>query len=188
MEYNDYELVYLVKENEEALEYMMEKYEPLFYKIARSFLNKYKNTDLDIEDIVQYCRIVFCKVIDVFNPDAEIIFITFLFICLKRSVNRFVNKHSSDVEISYMDYDKIDYLDYLVAPYDAFENYNDYEIQMKIKEFQNSLTAEYGRVFELRYNGFSYKDIASLLEIDAKRVDNILLSIRKKMEKQFLFS
>ena len=35
---------------------------------------------------------------------------------------------------------------------------------------------------------FSYKDIASLLEIDAKRVDNILLSIRKKMEKQFLFS
>ena len=78
MEYNDYELVYLVKENEEVLEYMMEKYEPLFQKIARSFLVKYKNTNLDVEDVVQYCRIVFCKVIELFNPDAEVLFITFL--------------------------------------------------------------------------------------------------------------
>ena len=43
MKYNDYELVYMIKENEEALEYLLKKYEPLFKKLAFSFAFKYKN-------------------------------------------------------------------------------------------------------------------------------------------------
>ena len=87
-----------------------------------------------------------------------------------------------------MDYEKYDNLDYFASSYDAYENYIDYEDQYSIIEFKNSLKFLDAQIFELRYNGFSYKDIASLLEIEEKKVDNILFKIRKKLEKYFLFS
>lgn len=189
MEYNDYELLYMVKENEEALEFMLKKYEPIFRKIARSFILKFKNKGLDYEDIVQHCRIVFCKALDRYNPDNEVLFFTYFMICLKRSVYNYINRNLCRYEnANYMDLEGYDNLDLLVSSYDAFDNYSDYEMEQNIINFKNSLKYEDGRIFELRYNGFSYKDIASLLEIDVKRVDNALLKIRKKLEKYFLFS
>ena len=189
MGYTDYELIYMVKENEEVLEYMLKKYEPLFYKLAHSFAFKYENRGLDIEDIVQYCRIVFCRVIDTYNPDNETLFFSYLVVCLKRSIISYVNRHVNKCEeVNYMDLEEYDNLGFFASSYDAYENYNEYEIEQSIRRFQTTLTIEQGRVFELRYNGFAYKDIASLLEIDVKKVDNILVSIRKKIEKYFLFS
>lgn len=189
MKYSDYELIYMVKENEEALEYMLKKYEPLFRKLSRSFMFKCKNSGIDVEDIVQYCRIVFCRVVDMYNPDNEVLFVSYLMASLKRSVSKFVERRvNKNDEIYYMDVEGYDNLDFLVSSYDAVESYSEYEMEQSIKQFANTLTVLDSRIFELRYNGFSYKDIASLLEINVKKVDNVLFKIRKKLEKYFLFS
>lgn len=189
MEYSDYELVYMVKENEEALEYLLKKYEPLFRKLACSFAFKCKNIGMDTQDIIQYCRIVFCRAIDLYNPDREVLFFSYLIVCLKKSVIRYINRYANKaLEISSIDINEYDNLGILASSYDAFENYNEYEMDENIRKFQTTLTIEEGRVFELRYNGFSYKDIAMLLEIDLKKVDNVLVKVRKKLEKYFLFS
>ena len=189
MEYSDYELVYMVKENEDALEYMLKKYEPLFRKFACSFAFKCKNSGTDVEDIVQYCRIVFCRVVDMYDPENEVLFISYLMAALKRSIMKFVERCARKVEeVYYMDLEDYDNLDFLISSHDTFESCSEYEMEQSIKQFANTLTALDGRVFELRYNGFSYKDIASLLELDVKKVDNILFKIRKKLEKYFLFS
>lgn len=188
MEYNDYELMYMVKENEEALECVLRKYEPLFRKLAYSFAFKYKKIGLDVEDIIQQCRIIFCKAVDLYDQNNDVLFYTFLLLCLKRGIISYVKRCSSESDINYMDYEKYDNLDYFASSYDAYENYIDYEDQYSIIEFKNSLKFLDAQIFELRYNGFSYKDIASLLEIEEKKVDNILFKIRKKLEKYFLFS
>ena len=188
MEYNDYSLVYMVKEDEEVLEYMLKKYEPLFRKLAYSFILRYKNKGLDVQDIIQQCRIIFCYVVDRYNPDNEVLFFTFLLFCLKREIQKYINRNYKHDELNYMDIEEYENLDSFISPYDTYEDYTNYEMQNQIIIFKNDLSYSDARVFELRYNGFSYKDIASLLDIDVKKVDNILIKIRKKLEKHFLFS
>ena len=50
----------------------------------------------------------------------------------------------------------------------------------KIIDFKNSLSVRQAQIFELRMNGFSYKEIATLLSIDVKGVYNHLRSIKTK--------
>lgn len=189
MEYNDYELVYMIRENEEALEYMVKKYEPLFKKFAYSFVLKYKNKGIEIEDIIQHCRIILCRTLDMYNPNNDVLFYSYLMVSLKRGVINYISRNSYKHEsYNYMDIERYDDLGYLVSSYDAYENYVDYEMETSIINFKNSLNFFDAQIFELRYNSFSYKDIASLLDIEVKKVDNILLKIRKKLEKYFLFS
>ena len=189
MKYNDYELVYMIRENEDALEFLLKKYEPLFKKLACSFVLKYKNKGLEVDDIMQQCRIILCKTVDMYNPNSDVLFYSYLAVCLKRGIinyaKRVMDKNS---HYNYMDIDGYENLNEFISPYDAFYNYIDYDFQTDIINFKNSLSFMDSSIFELRYNGFSYKDIASLLELDVKKIDNALLKIRKKLEKYILFS
>ncbi len=188
MDYDDYSLVYMVNENEEVFDFMIKKYEPLFRKLAYSFVLKYKSKNLDIEDLVQHCRIIFCKVLDTYNYDNDILFFTYLVVCLKRAIINYIKRNlNKEDTINYMDIDQYDNLDYFVSSLDVFETYADYEFEVSIINFKNSLSFLDAQIFELRYNGFRYREIAELLEINTKKVDNSLLKIRKKLEKQFLF-
>ena len=63
----------------------------------------------------------------------------------------------------------------------------DREFMIKVIEFKHSLNYLDSWILELRLNGFMYKEIAMLLDIDKKKVDNSLLKTRKKLEKHFLF-
>ena len=189
MKYNDYELVYMIKENEEALEYLLKKYEPLFKKLAFSFAFKYKNRGLDVEDIIQHCRIILCRTIDMYNPNNDVLFYSYLVVCLKRGIINFVNRNMyKHTQYNYMEVEDYDNLDSFIDIYDAYENYVDYEVQTSIINFKNTLSFLDANIFELRYNGFTYKEISSLLGIEVKKVDNSLLKVRKKLEKYFLFS
>lgn len=189
MDYNDYELVYMVKENEEALEILLTKYEPLFKRIASSFIYKNKNKGLDKEDMIQQCRIILCKTVDVYNPHNDVMFYTYLMFCLKRGMINYVNRNKIKYDYtSYMSIENYDNLDCFISPTDVYGDYVDYEVQVNIVNFKNQLSFFDANVFELRYNGFSYKDIALLLDTNIKKVDNTLLKIRKKLEKYVLFS
>ena len=189
MEYNDYELVYMVKEDEEALNYMIKKYEPLFRSFAYSFVKKHKYKGLDPEDIVQHLRITLCYAIDRYDSQRDVLFYSFLLTCLKRSVANFTRKQLNKPDCyNYMDLDNYDNLEEFKSSFDMYDYYIDSEYEKEIINFKNSLSTLDAQIFELRYNGFSYGDIASLLEINEKKVDNQLLKIRKKLEKYLLFS
>ena len=189
MKYNDYELVYMVNDNEEALSLLVKKYEPLFRKLSYSFTHKYKYKGLDVEDIVQHCRIALCQVVDKYDPGRDVLFYTYLLVCIKGAIFNYIRNFIDKPDCyNYMDFDDYDNSDEFIMNFDVYDNYVSYEIQEKIIEFKNSLLDIHSQVFELRYNDFSYKEIARLLSITEKRVDNILLSVRKKLEKYFLFS
>ncbi len=189
MQYNDYELIYMIKEDEEALSYMVKKYEPLFRKLSYSFAKKYQNKGIDYEDLVQQCRITLCQVIDKYDYNRDIVFYSYLLICLRRSLHNYTRGLDNKPDCyNYMDVLNYENLSEFTLDIDVLNDYIDYEFERDIINFKNSLDSLDACVFELRYNNFSYKDIASLLEINVKKVDNTLLKIRKKMEKYFLFS
>lgn len=189
MQYNDNELIYMIKEDEEALNFLMKKYEPLFRSLSYSFAKKYNYRGIEIDDLVQQCRITLCKVVDRYDSNREVLFYSYLLLCLKGSMLKFCKKYYVKTDnFNYMDIENYDDILELASDVDVFEEYSDYDFLEKVISFKNSLDFLDAQVFELRYNGFSYKDIAILLEISKKKVDNILVKIRKKMEKYFLFS
>lgn len=189
MEYNDYELIYMIKEDEEAFRVLLNKYEPIFRKLSYSFVKVYKHKGLDVEDLMQQCRITFCIVLDKFDYNKDILFYSYLLLCLKRMI---ISKTKRVINIpdcyNYMEVENYDNLDIFESNIDISSFYDEYEFSTNIINFKHSLSFLEAQIFELRYNGFSYKDIASLLEINVKKVDNTLLRIRKKMEKSLLFS
>ena len=189
MKYNDYELVYMINEDEEALSFLVKKYEPLFRKLSYSFVQKHKYKGIDPEDIIQHCRIALCHIVDKFDSNKDVLFYTYLLVCIKGSISNYARSFIDKPDCyNYMDMENYENHENFIMNFDLYDNHISYEIQEQIIDFKNSLTDLYSQVFELRYNDFSYKEIAILLDIDEKRVDNILLNVRKKLEKYFLFS
>lgn len=189
MEYSDYELVYMVKESEDALVYMVKKYEPLFRKLAFSFVRKFPNKGLDVEDIIQQCRISLCNALDKFNEKNEVLFYSYLLVCLKRAVFNFSRSYINKPSVFYyMEMENYEVLSEFVDEYNVESVVLDNDFYFELIAFKHTLIFDYSCVFELRYNNFSYKEIAELLNINVKRVDNILVNVRKKLEKYFLFS
>ena len=174
---NDYELLYYVKENDdEALNTLFVKYDPIINKLSNKYYKKYKYIGITYDDLVQEARIGLMNSIKNFD-DEQSMFYSFTLLCIERqlinytkSYNRLKNYplNTSSINISikdsFVDNRKIDEI--------LLEN-------EKYFECKNSLNHKLSVVYELRYNGFSFKDIASLLDIPRSTVDGRISLIRK---------
>ena len=83
VEYNDYELVYLVREqNEAALDILIQKYSPLIGKIASS----YYGVGFDYEDFFQEGRMAFIKSIYTFDETSIASFYSYSMTCVRNAI------------------------------------------------------------------------------------------------------
>ena len=179
-DFNDNELIYMVKENEEVLSIMLRKYEPLFRKLSFSFVEKHKYKGLDVEDLVQQCRITFCYAIDKYDVNNETRFYTYLIVCLRRAIMNYSRCYLKKPDVYYMEEET--YYD-IKSNEEEIDDILIFDDFLKlIKNFSLELDFFDTCVFELRLNNFSYKEISILLAISVKKVDNVLLRIRKKLE------
>ena len=61
-----------------------------------------------------------------------------------------------------------------------FEAYfNEINLERKFVSFKNLFDIVESNIFELRYNGFSYKEISKLLDIPVSTIDGKLCKIRR---------
>ena len=63
---------------------------------------------------------------------------------------------------------------------------DDIFFQEKIKQYLYSLKSPHSYIFELKLNGFKNHDICELLELNSKKVSNILLYVRKDFQSYLL--
>lgn len=188
MKYSDFELAYLVKEEEEIFNYLIKKYEPLFRKIAKSLVTKFPYKGLDMDDLVQQGRIATCYALDRFDQRNDILLYSYIYLCVKRAMfnyaRSYINKPDCYTYMGVKEYENMnDFVDNVCIDNILIDR----EFMIKVIEFKHSLNYLDSWILELRLNGFMYKEIATLLDIDKKKVDNSLLKTRKKLEKHFLF-
>lgn len=183
MNYSDYELIYMVKESEDALTLMMKKYEPLFKKLSFSFAKKYKHKGIDPEDLVQQCRIALCYALERYDIDNETKFYSYLLVCIRRAINNYTRSVINHPDIYYYMENEYEFYSSISDNIDIYDSILEDDITKFFRNFILGLDFMDACIFELRFNNFSYKEIAKLLEISVKRVDNVLLKIRKKFEK-----
>lgn len=195
-EYNDYELLnYISEQNEDAKNIMFKKYEPLILSISKKMLNYVPNAGLELNDLVQEGMIGLSNAMETFRESKETLFFTYAKTCIKRKIidqvisSRRLKHKILNESLSLEETDSegnefvIDYLlkDNSGNPEELIINSEQRE--EFLKEVNEVLTPFEIQVFDLRINGFNYKEISEILDKDSKAIDNALQRIKTKLKK-----
>lgn len=194
-DYNDYELLsYVAEANEEAMDVLFEKYHPLIQMTANRMFNYCKNTGLEFNDLMQEGMLGLNLAINSYNNNKEASFYTFVRTCVEhkmisliigaRRLKHRVLNESISFELSDEFDDK-----YILEKCLEDNSYNPESVLVNseneeelIKKIQKLLTDLEFQVFELKRNGFGYKEISEILDKDPKAIDNALQRIRAKVK------
>ncbi len=189
---NDYELLDM-KENEEAREILYKKYKPLIYKIANSMYQTNKIKGVELSDFIQEGNIGFTHAMQTYKEDKNSLFFTYAKSCIEKSIISFIVKNNrqknkilnESLSMEMLEENKAitsfdrAVMDKSLDPFNIIANNKDsfYDLlKPKLTDFEIT-------VLELRDYGLDYKEIASLLDRDAKSIDNALQRIKNKAKK-----
>lgn len=179
--YNDYELIYMVRENDNfCYDELFNKYQPVIKSIAYDFYTKYKNYGYDLDDFNQEANLAFHKSVNGFDESKNILFYTFCTLCIRRTLMSFCRRISNNKKnISVTNLLSID--EYDMFGFSNVDDYNRYSINAEIvKKTMLDLNFEDSCIFELVYNGFSYYEISLLLDLSVRHIQ---FKSRKNKEK-----
>lgn len=191
---NDYETIYMIRENDEQAVYnMYEKYKPLIRKLSLTFFMKYNNVGIEYDDLYQEGMYGLSEAISNYNINESNLFYTFAVVCIKREMQRLIIKavrYKNSVLNYAMSFDTVISNDGLTLSdviYDEKQFVDcitiDTNKKKEMLDLKYHLKDVYSCVYELKINGFSNNDIAILLDIRYKDVDNYLRSIKKTLKK-----
>lgn len=196
-DFNDYELLSYIGEcNEEAGEILYKKYQPLITAVATRMYSQIKNKcGIELSDLIQEGMVGFSYAIQSFDEANGAMFYTYAKTCIERKIistiiasqrlkHRILNESISfNAETEHKEQMDIDafLLDNSMNPEKLLiSTEEEEELQHKI---YYRLSDQERQILELRVNGFTYIEIANLLDISKKKVDNTIQRIRTKLRK-----
>ena len=194
---NDYELLYLVGENnEEVYNSIYAKYKPLIHKMAKTLCENYKSALVEYDDLFQEGMYGLNNAIKNFNGKSGSLFYTLAKLCISREMNGYITKMLRGKNIilsSAVSFDtpisKNGFIveDTLYSHDDSVEfKFESIEMEKYILDLKYELKDEYMPVYELKLNGFSNAAIANLLDLRYKDVDNYLRSIKRTLRRKII--
>lgn len=181
---NDYDLLERIKVADSfAMDILIKKYEPVIVGISKKFYSKAKYQGSDMNDLVQEGRIAVLRAINAYDYEKDSLFYTYVSVCIKNHLISYCRN---------LDSRKHSFLNYSLAEEFVF-NVSDVSFEpmryLNEKNFDSLISLERyelsfidGCVFELRYNGFSYKEISNLLDMSMSSVSRRLCKIKKSLQ------
>lgn len=187
---NDYELLSIINDNEEAKELLFEKYRPLIISVATKIYKFYKPSGYDMNDLIQEGMIGIESAINFYDQDKNSKFSTYVRTCVERKMLGLIKQSERQKnlplnESHYIEKNPTMYLhtilkDELSNPSNLMiENENITELITKIKK---ELSTHEEAVFDLKINGFENDEIAQILDKDKKTIVNTLCRVKNKMQ------
>jgi RNA polymerase sporulation-specific sigma factor len=188
-DYNDYELIYEVRENnEDAYNILILKYTSLINKMAHDYYIKVKNMKVEYDDLVQEGYVGLFQALGDYNEES-CLFYTYASICIKREMERMIktytrNKHmvlndALSLQMPVVEGDEL-YLEDVIASKERIEdevigdiNYN------SIMELKNEMPFEMSAIFELKANKFTTHEICTLLDLPRRKVETSINNIKR---------
>jgi len=166
---NDYEILYMVGEESENFNILLEKYKPLIFKIVKDYINLFKKYGYELDDLMQLGYIALFRSSNLYSRYSDSMFYSYLKKAVMNTIiteirrnntlkrNVLNNAFSYDIEIPNTD---LVYLD-LFPSKNTSENT---DLLNFIVHFKNSLDFTLSCVFELLFTGFKDFEIAILLD------------------------
>lgn len=186
MEYNDFELVSLIRENnEEAREILYNKYKPIIVKKSTDQIYKLGSYGMEINDLIQEGYIGLDNAINCFNEKENTSFYTFALLCIDRQIITYIKKNTNNKTMVLNDAINLDDgKEYLFRDNTDIEG--SFINKEDVKEFINlicdSLSDIEKKVFSLKLEGYDIGEIANLLNKDTKVIYNTLHRIKYKIK------
>ncbi|CDE96221.1 rNA polymerase sigma-H factor [Clostridium sp. CAG:914] len=186
MEYNDFELVSLIRENnEEAREILYNKYKPIIVKKSTDQIYKLGSYGMEINDLIQEGYIGLDNAINCFNEKENTSFYTFALLCIDRQIITYIKKNTNNKAMILNDAINLDDgKEYLFRDNTDIEG--SFINKEGAKEFINlicdSLSDIEKKVFSLKLEGYDIGEIANLLNKDTKVIYNTLHRIKYKIK------
>ena len=186
---NDYEILYLIEdENDGYKSIMYDKYKYVMNRLCNKYLQFYSTLSIDRDDLYQEAFLGFDYAISHFDFHRDLTFYTYCILCVESKIKDYCQRLlakknlllSTSISLETELYENIYLSDVISSGEDVCHSVIFNEDIKKIIDFKNSLSVRQAQIFELRMNGFSYKEIATLLSIDVKGVYNHLRSIKTK--------
>ena len=185
---NDYELLYLISENMDvSYDILYQKYLPIIKSIASKYFNFASRCGAEYQDLIQEGYIGLNSAIVNYRNDNNTIFYTFATVCIERTIRTYCRslsalKHQNlNFSISDSDYSLNIIPDHTF--FGEFCNSTSKELIECIFLSSYMLDLETRCVFEMRYNGFSNKEIAELLDLNLSSVESKICKARKFLKK-----
>lgn len=186
---NDYEVLYLIKENdEENYDIIYKKYKPLVYKIARKYQKIYKPFGYEIADIMQVGYMALFKAVETFRMD-ESMFYTYLVKIIENAIvaeirrNNTLKRKTLNESISYdilVPNTQVTYLD-IIPDLNSEINVESFDDEHRFIVFKNTLPFDTACVFELVFNGYTIEEIMVLLNMDKSKINECFIIIKKQL-------
>ena len=186
MEYNDFELVSLIRENnEEAREILYNKYKPIIVKKSTDQIYKLGSYGMEINDLIQEGYIGLDNAINCFNEKENTSFYTFALLCIDRQIITYIKKNTNNKAMILNDAINLDDgKEYLFRDNTDIEG--SFINKEDAKEFINlicdSLSDIEKKVFSLKLEGYDIGESANLLNKDTKVIYNTLHRIKYKIK------
>ena len=196
IEENDYEINYLISENNEAAKEMFyKKYKPIIEMKAKKYKNYVEARGYDYNDLIQEGMMGLSQAIRDFSDKKNTRFNSFANLCIDRHLGTFIrnidrekhkvlnNSISIDTTVNSIGRPLIEVLldNKNIDPETTFIKIEEQsELYNLIKD---RLTPMENEVFDLKIQGFSYKEISELLDISEKTVSGRISRIRTKASK-----
>ncbi len=186
--YNDYELISMVRENDEFSYYsLFEKYKPIVKNISKEFYDRYSDYGYDYDDFIQEGYVGFQNALNKYDSSKGALFYTFVELCIRRRLLSFtknITLPKRNISNKYfVSLDDLDVRDNSVSLNDEL----DYEDTMNIiKDVLYSLDLKYTAPFELKMNNFSLKEISTLLEVSINSVSYRVNLVRDEIRTRIL--
>lgn len=187
----DEELIEKIKLGDETAEnQIFERYKDLVTKISRGYFI----VGGDIEDLIQEGMIGLYKAVKGYNSQKEASFKTFAVLCIKHQIQSAIKKALAEKNkplssaVSLQSFDKTsENMDYLplelvleITPAErAIDKENFFALKQSIKNCLSTLEI---KILNQYLQGYSYKEIATHLNISQKSIDNALTRIKSKLK------
>jgi len=191
---NDYELLYLISENnEEAYNRVYSKYRELVKVEANRIYSRCKYLGISKEDIYQAGLYGLSQAINNFNEKDNVLFYTCAKTFIIREIQTFIrnknrNKHnilsdsvSLDKEI---DEEGNCFSLFIEGDMNVHNVYDNYRKSKWILDLKYKMSFFCSQVYELRINNFSNQEISILLDVKYKMIDNAVSKIKNILKKE----
>lgn len=189
---NDYELIYLAQEqNEAAQECLYQKYDRLINILISKKYRRLKYLSIDLQETYNECLNGLNDAIFNYNPDCNTTFVTFASVIIEKRINYLIRKRNTDKEKNFnkslvLDFEyndiifKKNILDNKKEPLSICLSKEKY-IEL-INEIVDKLSPFEYEVYKLILQDLKYQDIAKKMNKTPKQIDNAIQRIKNKLK------
>ncbi len=190
---NDYELLYMIRQSDEtAYLWLLEKYKRVIWMIINNSTLKYQPRGVERNDLFQEGLISLHEAIGAFREDIKAPFYSFAALCIERQIKTYLRKfnglttrqfyHSLSLDRCISEDENLYLKDVLSTEKyqraSIFEKFNKELKQLLISDCLNDLEKS---ILILKLRGYTYKEIATMVNCEVKYIDNTIQKIKNRI-------